>query len=197
MNSRNNKDVDTIALHLEYLFEKNVNFKDRIITVAEDITAELFLKLDAALTEMESHNRKAVTIRIMSEGGHVDAAVAIVGRIRSSKCKIITEGYGYIQSSATLILASGHHRRISEYAEFMHHESRYGLADTDATQSAFKHSEIKEKWLVEEKLEDRWAVYMATFSKKSKRFWREKGTDKDAWFSPKELIKMGVVDEIF
>ena len=179
-----------ISLHLEYLFEYGVNFKDRIITLSDSIEPPMFDFVDAALSEMESMNGKAVTIRIKSEGGDVYDAMAIVGRMKRSKCKIITEGYGAIMSAATLILAAGNKRRISQYAVFMHHEAWYHLATArhSEQQATVKQMETEEKL---------WSKWMATFSGKTEKFWYEKGKHMDAYFTPEQLLKFGVVEEVF
>jgi ATP-dependent protease ClpP protease subunit len=190
MNKHNPNSPDTLALHLEHLFAQNVNFKDRIITLADEVSTSMFLKLDSALSEMESYNNKTITIRLFSEGGSVEAALAIVGRIRATKCNVVVEAYGYVQSAAVLILASGNKRRMSKYSMVMHHEPSYNVGDS-------KHSEVRDKWENEEKLEELWCQFMAEFTKKPKKFWKNNGVKKDLWLSPKDLLKLGVIDEIF
>jgi hypothetical protein len=76
---------------------------------------------------MESEDKSTVTIKINSPGGSTYDAMAIIGRIRSAKCYIVTEGYGQIMSAASLILASGRKRRINKYAFLMWHEASYGV----------------------------------------------------------------------
>ena len=113
MSVKKTQDNERLELHLKYLFDQAINFKDRVITIDSDIDGELFAWIDAALTELESHSRKAITVRIRSEGGDVYKALAIIGRLKKSKCQIVTEGYGCIMSAATMILACGDIRRIS------------------------------------------------------------------------------------
>ncbi len=177
------------ALILEYAFEYNVNFKERIITISKEIDAEEFNRIDNALTELESQNRKSVTIRINSPGGEVYQALAIIGRLKRSPCNIITEGYGHVMSAATLILAAGDRRKISTYAFFMHHESSYGVDG--------RHSEIKAAVKQAEAEEHKWAQWMAELTSKDKKFWLTTGVTTDAYFDAEELMKLGVVDEIF
>lgn len=182
--------VSQLGLHLEYLFEYGVDFKNRCITLTGDIEAPWFDVIDAALSEMESTSKRAITLRIKSEGGELPEALAIVGRLRNSKCQIVTEGYGVILSAATLILACGGRRKISKYASFMHHESSYELPDNRHTnqKAAVKQAEKEEKL---------WALWMADFTKKDKKFWYETGQNIDVYFTPDQLLKQGVVDEIF
>lgn len=185
----NDNKLSLMALHLECLFDRGVNFKTRTITLSDEIVFPMWDIVDAALSEMESQSRKKVTIRIHSEGGDVYEALAIVGRIERSPCKIITEGYGAIMSAATLILASGAERRISRLSEFMHHECSYGAEG--------RHSHVKDLVEQVEDEEDRWAKWMAEFSNRDKDFWKTEGVRKDARFTPEQLLEMGVVDEIF
>lgn len=181
--------VAQASLLLDYSFGYKVDFKNRIITISGDIDKDVFEIIDAGLTEMESQSRKAVTIKINSGGGDTYQAAAIVGRLRESKCKIITKGYGYIMSAATIILACGHERFCSKYAMFMHHESSYGFEG--------KHSTTKD--LVEqlEREDDLWCMWMEEFTAKPKAFWRKTGVRKDAYFTADQLLELGVVDQIF
>lgn len=177
------------ALILEYAFEHNVNFKERTILISREIDEKEFDRIDNALTELESQNRKSVTIRINSPGGQVYQALAIIGRLKRSPCHIVTEGYGHVMSAATLILAAGDRRKISAYAFFMHHESSYGLEG--------RHSQIKDAVKQAEREEQKWAEWMAEFTKKDKAFWVKTGVTTDAYYEADELLKLGVVDEIF
>jgi ATP-dependent protease ClpP protease subunit len=182
------KDTERLGLHLMHVFEKNVNFKERVILINGEIEEQVFSLLDAALTEMESHNRQAVTIRISSDGGGVYDALAIVGRLKRSKCKIVTEGYGCIMSAATLILACGDERLISKYACFMHHEASYALEG--------RHSQIVAEVQQRQKEEELWAQWMAEFSKKSKKFYLEEAKFTDKYWNPQEILDFGIVDKI-
>jgi ATP-dependent Clp protease protease subunit len=176
------------ALMLEYAFEYNVNFKERTISISREIDEKEFDRLDNALTEMESQNRKAITIRINSPGGQVYQALAMIGRMKRSPCQIITEGYGHVMSAATLLLAAGDKRRISPYTFFMHHEASYGVDG--------RHSEIKDMVKQTEREEEKWCEWMASFTKKPKAFWMKSGVRTDAYFEAEELLEFGVVDEI-
>jgi ATP-dependent Clp protease protease subunit len=178
-----------MQIHLETIFERGVNFKERIITITDEIAFPAFDFLDAAMTEMESQSRKTITVKIHSEGGSVYEAMAIVGRIKKSKCKVVTEGYGAVMSAATLILAAGDERRISEFTWFMHHEASY--------EAGGRHSDMKDLVAQMEKEEKIWSEWMARFSEKDADYWYETGCKKDAYFTAQELIDLGVADEIF
>lgn len=177
------------ALHREYAFEWGLNSDKREIQLTGDIEPPMFDFLDAALTELEKESRKRVTIKINSHGGDVYEALAIVGRIRKSSCLIVTEGYGAIMSAATLVLACGDQRRLSRYSWYMWHEASYYVEG--------RHSSNKAMIIQAEREEKQWAKAMEAFSNKSADFWLKKGRHVDAYFTPEELLKMNVIDEVF
>ena len=126
------KDIDKEKLRLEYLFDQGVNFVDRVIQVNEEIGEESFSFIDSALSELERSSKKTITIRINSPGGSVYDALAIIGRLNSSNCRIVTEGYGHVMSAATLLLAAGKKRRMSKYCVFMAHQMSYYIGGSHA-----------------------------------------------------------------
>jgi ATP-dependent Clp protease protease subunit len=189
-NARTNIDskLTHASIILEYAFVYGVNFKERTIRLTGSIDNEHFQLVDAALTELESQSRKSITVVINSPGGDIYEALAIIGRLKRSSCHIVTEGYGQIMSAATLILAAGDRRKVSQYAFFMHHEASYQVEG--------RHSEIKHQIKQTDKEEDKWAEWMATFTKKDKAFWKKTGIGLDAYITVDELLEFGVVDEI-
>lgn len=174
---------------LSYLFDYGVDFQRRIINLTGDVDQSMYELLDAAMTEMEAESRATITIKINSPGGETYQAMAIVGRIRESKCKIVTKGYGEVMSAATLILACGDLRLMSRHGFFMYHETSYELEGRHSSNRATVHQIEKE--------EKFWANCMAEFSKKSSDYWLKNGVGKDAYFSAEQLVSMGVVDELF
>ena len=181
--------VTLLEVQLNYAFEYGVDFANRSITLTESIEYPMFDFIDAAMSRLELESEKDIKIKIYSPGGGVYNALAIIGRIRNSKCKIITEGYGQIMSAATIILAAGDYRRISEFSWYMHHESQYGIEG--------RHSEIKNYVEQCDKEEKQWAEIMARFSKKDVDFWLNTGVGLDEYMTPQELMEYGVIDEIF
>jgi ATP-dependent Clp protease protease subunit len=175
---------------LGYLFDHGVDFQRRVINLTGEINEDMFKLLDAALAEMEAGSKSSVTIKINSPGGEVYQAMAIVGRLRESKCNIVTMGYGAVMSAATLILACGDKRKISKYSWFMNHEMGYELGET-------RHSQAKAYVAQADKEEKTWVQWMAEFTKKSAKFWLDNGVGIDAYFSAEQLVDLGVVDELF
>lgn len=180
--------IDIKALWLEYAFEKGVNFGARTITISGDIDSDSFKSIDAALTEMEQDPKRQITIKINSTGGFVYDALAIVGRIKSSKCTIRTIGYGAIMSAATLILAAGSKRKISKYAWFMVHEANF-----ESSGSVSEHAAIVAQAKREE---SQWASHMQLLSKTSKQWWLDAVQNKNTYLTAEDLLTLGVVDEV-
>lgn len=189
-----NTSVDNRLTHasmlLGYLFDHGVDFQRRIIHLTGEITEDAFTLIDAAMTEMEAASHAAITIKINSPGGFVYQAMAIVGRLRESPCRIITKGYGTVMSAATLILACGTKRKISRFSCFMHHEMSYELGEA-------RHSSAKAYVAQAEKETKMWAEWMAEFTKKPADYWTKNGHCLDAYFTAAQLLDMGVVDELF
>lgn len=167
--------------------EKYVDIKHRVIRITGEITENAFEKFDDALCKLET-NKKPIIIKIHCPGGSVYEALAIVGRIKNCKCKIITEGYGQIMSAATLILASGKVRRMSKYAKFMHHDSWYGIYD--------RHENIKEFVAEMEKQNKEWATFMSEMSILPVEFWLEARNRRETFLTAQDCLDYGVIDEI-
>jgi ATP-dependent Clp endopeptidase proteolytic subunit ClpP len=176
-------------MNINWAFEYGVNFTQRTITWSQGITFPMFDIIDAALTIMEAESGKGITLRLNSPGGDTYEAMAVIGRLRRSKCNITIEGYGHIMSAATLILASGFKRKIDKNAQFMWHSAFYGVEG--------KHTEIKAVVKQVEKEEKIWAEEMAKLTNKTTKFWLEKGIHIDYYIDAETLLKYGVVDEIF
>ena len=183
------KDVDKEKLRLEYLFEQGVNFLDRVVQINEEINEQSFAFIDAALSELERDSKKTITVKINSPGGSVYDALAMVGRLKASNCRIVTEAYGHIMSAATLLLAAGKKRRMSKYCVFMTHQMTYYVGGS--------HAETKEEVDQVEKQERQWCHWMSELSKQDANFWYDKTYKKNFYLTPDECLKHGVIDEIF
>lgn len=180
--------IDLKAIQLQYAFEHGVNFGARIITISNDIDHDTFKLVDAALTEMESESKAKVIIRINSTGGSVYDALAIVGRMQSSKCKIITEAYGAAMSAAIAILAAGETRRMSKTGWCMWHGSSY--------EAVGSHKEIIDLVEQREREEKQWAAIMGELTTGSDQYWYDKAMKKDFYLTAEQAKDLGVIDEI-
>lgn len=186
-----NPDIEKEALRLEFCFEKGINIEDRIIQITGEILDNVsFDYLDAALTEMERKSGKAITLKINSPGGSPYEALAMIDRMRDSKCQIITKCYGHAMSAAGLILAAGDKRFIGSKSWFMHHEATYGAP-------VERHSMVKDYVQQMEREEVQWAKAMEEYTLKPEEFWKEAIDKHDFYLTAEECLEAGIVDEIF
>lgn len=175
-------------LLIETAFKYNIDFKQRSFWINGTINEKMLRHVEACLSVLESDSNKTITVRINSPGGYCYEALAIVSRLRASKCRIKTEGHGHIMSAATLILACGHKRSISSLASFMYHEASGGIGG--------RVSEIQ-AWAAQyQREQELWSKTMAQFTNKDASFWQEAGKHTDKFYDCDELIEMGVVDKI-
>lgn len=182
-------DMEILALQIETSFSKGVDMANRIIRLTEDIEEHHFDWFDAAMTILESQGRKAITIKISSYGGDVYAALGIIGRMRESKCQIITKGYGKIMSASTAILAAGDKRYMSTLAEFMHHEASYSVEG--------RHSEIQHEVKQSQSLSEKWCSLMSELTNIPAEFWLKRGVGKDYYMTAERCQELNIVDELF
>ena len=191
MNPKNkHTDVDKESLRLEYCFDKGINFQDRIIQITGEIQDNSsFDWLDAALTEMERSSKATITIKINSPGGSVYEALAMVDRIKESKCHIVTKCYGHAMSAASLLLAAGDRRSIGSRSWVMYHEMSYSSSGT--------HSEIKDYVKQAEREMKAWSEAMEQFTNEPAQFWKEAAIKTDFYLNAKQCLETGIVDELF
>lgn len=175
-------------LYIRTLFHEKVDIKNRRIQLTGEISTEMFQLVESGISYLESISSNKITLVINSGGGDVYEALAIVGRIKSSKCKIDTEGYGSVMSAATLILAAGYKRKISKYAVFMYHEGSYEVSG--------KHSEVLADMKQKAEEERLWAMWMSELTNESAVYWSTSGVGIDKYFTPEKLVSCGVVDKI-
>lgn len=181
--------LDELAFNLDYSFNKGIDIHNRIIRLTEDIEEHTFDWFDTAMTALETQNRKTIIIKINSYGGDVYAALGIIGRMRESTCRLYTKGYGKIMSASTAILAAGDFRSMSSLAEFMHHESSYGVEG--------KHSEIVHEVKMSQALSVKWCNLMCELTGIPTDYWLTKGVGKDYHISPEKCLELNIIDEVF
>lgn len=182
--------VQMFEVKTDMAFKYGVNVTARTIQLVGEISEETFVQFDTALTILEEESKAGVTIKINSLGGSVYDAMAIIGRMRASKCKITTEGYGSVMSAAIMILAAGNKRRMSRYAVAMWHEASYGNEGTVAQMQSFQRQMERE--------EKAGADMMERFTSAPAKYWLSEGKlGRDLYLNAEECMTLGVIDEVF
>ena len=180
--------LEVEKFRMDFLFEKGIDFANRSVQLTGIVGDDFdFSYVDNVLSELERQSKRSITLKLNSAGGSVVEALAIVGRIRASKCKIVIEGFGVIQSAATMILACGDKRRVSKYAMIMHHQAHYGMEG--------KHKDVKHFVEQLEKEEKLWCKWLEEFTGKEAEFWY-KSAYRDFYITAEEALNYGIVDEI-
>jgi len=183
------KQLEQFITNLDYAFNRGVDLDARVIQLTEDIEDHHFDFFDAAMTTLESLNKRTITIKINSYGGDAYTALAIIGRMQESTCLIHTKGYGKIMSASTAILAAGNKRSLSRLAEFMHHEMSYQVEG--------RHSSIIAEVKQTELLEQKWANLMHELTGTETDFWMRNGIGIDLYLTPDRCLELNIVDRIF
>ena len=181
--------VILLELQAELALKYGLDLKQRSFWINGTIDSKMLKHVDACLSLLEGQSRSAITLKLSSLGGECYSALAIVSRISKSKCKVNIEAHGSVMSAATLVLASGKSRAISQYATFMHHEASYSVGG--------RHSEVQ-AWVEQfEKEEKVWSSWMAKLTGTPADYWLGLGKHTDKFLTPEQLKQLGVVDKIF
>lgn len=157
-----------------------------LIRIVGEISETSFAEFSAKLSICE-RSRTPVKIELYSEGGNPTAALAFASRIRLAKVKVTVLAIGEVSSSAVLILAAGHKRKMAEEAWVMVHET------TD---------ELKGDVIMLEKLvaqrrreEDQWAELLGQWTTSHKYVWTALHKE-TTYLTATQCLAMGLIDEI-
>lgn len=188
--------IDTLSLRLGGVKIEEVQKKEKPDTIVtlwipgeiSDYWAKVFLD---RLTKLNNDSSvKIIRIFIFSQGGRVDAALAIVDAITNSRKKIITIAVGRVCSAAAFILSAGHIVYAAPNSSIMLHLPYYIL------QGRYTLEDLKSRV---ENLEKSKKRILKLLSKKTGKPIRqlEKDLRQDKWFTAKEAIEYGIVDSLW
>jgi len=176
--------------YIDLCLERGIDLENRIIKIYEEIEEGLDSAVEFGLNKMEKQSKKAITIKINSDGGCTYTAFNIISRLQESKCQIITKCAGRAYSSAFLILAAGDKRLMSKYSWGLHHACSY-----DAEKQKHPSHKVSVEQTDREELKAN--QFLAEHSTTKLDKWCEMSQFKDHFFSPEECLEMGVIDEIY
>lgn len=177
------------STHYENIFEYNVNFKERVIYLNDEIDENSLDVIQKAFDEFDSTPDKPVRIEISSYGGSVYDMFGIIDRIKASPCQVITRGLGKIMSAATFILAAGDERSVGPNSWVMIHQASdiiKGKTD-DMEHDLGHHREVQDQM---------YSLYERLSGKKiSAKQWK-KLCAKDHYIRAEEVLELGLVDNV-
>lgn len=163
----------------------------RTIVLPSSITQKLYQQFDMAMAYLERLSEDQITINICCNGGDVETAIAMVGRIERSPCLTIASGYGKIMSAAIYIFASCDEREAHKLASFLWHEQSVSLGHTTLGTLKYDSEQMHKNYL-------QLCNWMEERTGTSESFWIKKGTNsKDYVFTTDEAIKLGLCQRKF
>jgi ATP-dependent Clp protease protease subunit len=164
--------------------------KDRIIFIADTITAQTASVVVAQLLFLEGQDSKRdINMYIHSPGGSVSAGLAIYDTMEFIKPDIATFCMGSAASMASVLLAAGKKgkRSILPHARVMIHQPSGGAMG----QSADIQIEAREILKIRKQMDRILAHHTGQTVKKI-----NSDSDRNFWMDPEEALAYGIVDSI-
>lgn len=131
--------------------------------------------------------RRPILLYIASPGGSLDAGMALVDAIISSKTPVYTINMGFAYSMAFLIMISGHKRFSHSNARFLLHDGSNFVYDST--------SKVKDRMLFEEQSEERIKNFVLAHSTISSEEY-DANLRKEWYMFPQEAKELGFIDHI-
>lgn len=169
------------------------DYDDRNISIDFDIDDSLFdvtkqiLEYNRKDRDIPVEKRKPINIYIMSFGGELYPAYALISTILASKTPVNTINMGVAMSAGLLILLAGHKRYAMKYSTAMIHQGSGGAQGT--------FSEMEEQQKNYRKLIDSMRDYILERTKIDVKLYN-KNKSKDWFLTDKEQVDLGIVDEV-
>ena len=186
------KSVSNLELPAPELVQFYKDYDNRNIFISdidEDLFATTKLIYDYNATDKGKpiEERKPITIQIMSYGGDLYQAYALISAMLASTTPVITINCGVAMSAGLLILLAGHKRYAMKYSTAMIHSGSGGAQGT--------YEQMEEQQKNYKKLVDLMRNYiMERTTIDSKLF--NKNKTKDWYITDSEQVELGIVGKI-
>lgn len=157
----------------------------RRLYITGEISIASYGEFSRQLGEMEDEATESIEVEIHSDGGDLESAIAYYSRISESSCRVDTTVYGTVSSSAVLILAAGHKRKMHKNAWVMVHQSVDALDDTA--------KELRSQIDRVDQLDKQYCALLAASSNKSVEEWEQLNA-RTTYLSAEDCRDMGLVE---
>lgn len=164
----------------------------RIIYLDGEITEESAKRTIETLLKLDIINHKDIKMYINSEGGSVNAGLAIIDTMNSIKSDVSTICLGRAASMGAILLINGTKgkRCIGTYSEIMIHEvATYGGNYGKVSE---QHDKLKRTTYVNRKIQR----IIASKTNMSLKDVQKDTKKKDTWINSKNALKYGFVDRV-
>lgn len=170
----------------------NINY--RIITLG-DISNEnvnIIIKQILDINYIDKHKRKCEPIELIltSNGGNVYEGLGLIDVINNSKTPIHITCYGLAMSMALPILVSGHYRKMGKNSTLMYHDIGW---ETNYDKLK-RHKESLEEGQRTLSIIDNILINKSNLS--LNKLNKIKKMQQDWYITPKEALKLNIIDEI-
>lgn len=173
---------------LEFLFNYDLDIKNRIVYLYDEINNSNAIKVIQALNYLEAKNKKAITIIINSLGGNIYDGFALYDSLKASRCKIITMGVGSIMSAAALVFLGGGIRKMAMNSTLMVHQTEVELAE--------KTSGIKIEAREMDRLEKLCNKILEENSNKNAKWWAEQQRAGCMYINVRKAKELKLIDDV-
>jgi ATP-dependent protease ClpP protease subunit len=115
---------------VEFLLKEDVDLQQRVLFLFGDIDDVMYRKVLLWFHNF-AHNSSTedVTVHLSSEGGEVDAALAIYDVISSAVFPVTIVGGCRVWSAACIILQAADTRLLTKHCSFMHHAGSESISE--------------------------------------------------------------------
>ena len=169
------------------------NYDNRAIAVDCDIddslieTTKQIVEYNRSDKDIPVEERKPITIFIMSYGGDLYQAYALISAILASKTPVRTVNMGVAMSAGLLILLAGHERYAMKYSTAMIHSGSGGAQGT--------YEQMEEQQKNYKKLIDMMRDYILERTNIDPKLFK-KMCSKDWYITDQEQVEYGIVSKI-
>ena len=183
--------------HLEYILDYGVDEKARRISLHGDIDEEsVRIAIRAMMMFADTSATKPITLVVSSYGGNLDESFALHDVVKAVGCPVYTLSVGKCMSAAPLLVACGEPgaRKATPHTSFMFHDAQlcYEDGDADSPSNILATAEQTMGMM------DRYAGLLARYTAKRKDQWKRIFAAKvDRYFSAREALEWGIIDEIW
>ena len=172
---------------------QSINLLDkRIIYLDGEITEDTAKRIVETLLKLDIINHKDIKMYINSEGGSVNAGLAIIDTMNSIKSDVSTICIGRAASMGAVLLINGTKgkRFRGSYADVMIHEvATYGGNYGKVSE---QHDKLKRTTYVNKKIQK----IIASKTNMSLKDVQKDTKKKDTWINSKNALKYGFVDKV-
>ena len=184
--------IDLFKYRVDVQMDRGLNLNTRSFTLTGEVNLDMFHRTEACLSIFESQAEdETITIKLCSEGGEIYPALAIIGRIKASPCRVVIQAYGQIMSAATAIFACADERVASQYTSFMFHQTSISLErptilrDVRVELAQSEHDDLVFSEILEK------------HSKRDTKYWQSLiKSGKNVYLSADECVELGLVDKV-